>query len=933
MSFLRPKFSQTALSRVCQVALRLSLKPTLPSSTLLLSSVMAVTLAGCSSVAVEKQSAAKTLVAQRGNIVTDNKLSTAAASALLSAGLNEEACMLRFERCLMQLSDSLFNEHYRQALAIFAELHYTKALRLGGSEACQNGLARSPLDPYYANAPIPEAELNKQRRLTKYCLNTYHAELLEAVKYSYTYLFYDELEHDFADSARDPQKMSRRLPSELDIQTQDIYNSASNDIITQIYESSESDKPLYSSTVNIEHFAVNPEKKDNESADTTVVSAETAAQQVKVMKIDVADYQLDVYLPNEKNYLVNASTQNKALTDLVSTYELRLSGLNSISKRDGFGISFVASLNDRYTTSIRQLLSKTLPASLANKDKDDKEQVDESQPINRIYPTGHLLLTGLIKPQGNSVLEVLTHNKLDIHLYNPYRTEKVTLLGEDYPLAANFSASYGLWLSENQLNSVGYLNLLAPQNEASLPRLFKLEPYDPNKRVIIMLHGLASSPATWVNLTNDIFNDATLRDNYQVWQVFYPTNLPILENRYQIQQLIETAYKQVDPDGTDAASSNSVIISHSMGAVIARMLVSDTDLSTRLDSLNERSQPAAIKATETVTDGPLVNEETADLPDFSNDKQVSAMLKKSFGNNKELAERFALSPLQQVDTVVFLSAPFRGTDYADRWFTRAMRRIIHLPLGLVQTVTSNLTTIATEGELAQNPLGALYLENGASQLSDKSSFVKLTKDLPIVPQVTYHSIIANADSDIARGLSELQSSMVSFDLSQEIEAGAGAETATGSGSKGVTVHNIAKPKTNEVVLPDDSTQSELLVSDTASKNGKGFGDQGLGDKSNAKEDSGEDDISNNDIDEESYAMSAAEQASPTDAAYIAAITVEEALDDDLTEKLSDGIVPYKSAHLDGAASETIIIGGHSIQENPQTILTLRRILHQQLKKD
>jgi len=43
-------------------------------------------------------------------------------------------------------------------------------------------------------------------------------------------------------------------------------------------------------------------------------------------------------------------------------------------------------------------------------------------------------------------------------------------------------------------------------------------------------------------------------------------------------------------------------------------------------------------------------------------------------------------------------------------------------------------------------------------------------------------------------------------------------------------------------------------------------------------------------------------------------------------------VPYTSAHLDGAASETVINGGHSIQENPQTILTLRRILHQQLQQ-
>ncbi|MEG2637636.1 MAG: alpha/beta hydrolase, partial [Acinetobacter sp.] len=42
--------------------------------------------------------------------------------------------------------------------------------------------------------------------------------------------------------------------------------------------------------------------------------------------------------------------------------------------------------------------------------------------------------------------------------------------------------------------------------------------------------------------------------------------------------------------------------------------------------------------------------------------------------------------------------------------------------------------------------------------------------------------------------------------------------------------------------------------------------------------------------------------------------------------MSDGIVPYKSSHLDGAVSEKIIKGGHSIQETPEAVLELRRIL-------
>ena len=42
---------------------------------------------------------------------------------------------------------------------------------------------------------------------------------------------------------------------------------------------------------------------------------------------------------------------------------------------------------------------------------------------------------------------------------------------------------------------------------------------------------------------------------------------------------------------------------------------------------------------------------------------------------------------------------------------------------------------------------------------------------------------------------------------------------------------------------------------------------------------------------------------------------------------SDGLVPYASAHLDGAASELVVTpSGHSVHATPQAILDLRRIL-------
>ena len=784
-------------------------------------------LPACSTVSVNKQTSAKTITAQRGNIVTGKNLSSDTASALLSAGLNEQACMQQFDLCLTQLTDSILNQHYRSALAVFAELHYAKARQLADSQECRNALARPPLDPYYANAPVSDAESKAQEKNTNRCVIDYQARLFDAIKSSYTYLFYDNLAHDFEDADQDYNEYTpNRIPSDIDIQTQDIYNAASNDVITQLYRSTTNAKKLMGD-VKVDYLPTPATNLDNKQAAVANLSTSTAdsVDQVKVMKVQVDDYDLGIYLPNENNYLQNAQKQTSALADLVSTYELRLSGLNSVSKRPGLGISLVASLDDRYTTTIRQLLISSLSGRLANEKKDSS-----TDPSSRIYPTGHLLLTGLIQPSGDSVLEALSSRKLDIHLYNPYRSESVKILNNDYPLAANFSAGYGLWLSENQLDGVGYLNLITRQAEERLPKLFMLEPYDPNKRVLIMLHGLASSPATWVNLTNDILNDDKLRDNYQVWQIFYPTNLPILENRYQIQRLIETTYQQTDPKGQNRASKNSVIISHSMGAIIARMMLSDDNLMDDLDRLDEQ-----------------------DVLSNSEKRQIRDALKESFAE-EQLKERFELQALPQVDTAVFLSAPFRGTDYADRWFTRALRRVVYLPVGLVKTVTDNLATIATQGELAQNPLGALYLQNGASQLSDKSSFIQLTKDIAINDRITYHSIIANNDADITKGLAQMQPSGAKIDLSQAV-----AEDATDSSD------------------PADTS------------------------------------------------------AIPAEA-VVAAVTVNSDISQALTERLSDGIVPYTSAHLEGATSETVISGGHSIQTNPQTILTLRRILHQQLQE-
>jgi hypothetical protein len=45
----------------------------------------------------------------------------------------------------------------------------------------------------------------------------------------------------------------------------------------------------------------------------------------------------------------------------------------------------------------------------------------------------------------------------------------------------------------------------------------------------------------------------------------------------------------------------------------------------------------------------------------------------------------------------------------------------------------------------------------------------------------------------------------------------------------------------------------------------------------------------------------------------------------------DGVVKYMSAHIDGVESEKIIRSSHSVQGNPETILEVKRIMHEHEK--
>ncbi len=370
--------------------------------------------------------------------------------------------------------------------------------------------------------------------------------------------------------------------------------------------------------------------------------------------------------------------------ELLPATSLSFSGLRNVYRRDGFGADLVA----------------VMPRPGASQ--------GEYVPYQE---TRFPVVTALIRFDGNSLQEVLATQQLMVMLVDPTRSESTRMAGQELPVAANFTAGYGLWLARSGFGVQALRTLFGRADGISRPQVHLMQPYDPNKRTIVMLHGLASSPEAWINVANELMGDEQLRRRYQIWQVYYPSNAPLAANNAAIRKALAATLAQFDPAGKATAANDMVLIGHSMGGVLARLMVSDAS-NTLLDAITEEYHLKGQKA-EKVRAG--------------------------------LAPYLNFTAMPQVNRAIFIAAPHRGTSFANHKVARWIANLVTLPINMLEQLSD------AAGSLAQLDTGSsepLRIPNSIDNLSDKDPFVRLVADLPISPKVRYYSIMGNDTPDL-----------------------------------------------------------------------------------------------------------------------------------------------------------------------------------------
>ena len=392
-------------------------------------------------------------------------------------------------------------------------------------------------------------------------------------------------------------------------------------------------------------------------------------------------------------------------TRLVAAGSVSFAGLRSTYRRDGFGAELVVMMDP-------PKLAKPLPQADAAHAMAAGAVPVRSEDVPQFSEMSSINVTALLRFKGDTLEQVLSTRQVLFDVYSPEATEHVEVHGEQLPLAGNFTAAYGMWLAQSGFATQSLRTLFGLSEGIAEPHIYLMQPYDPQRRIIFMLHGLGSSPEAWVNVANEIMGEKELRRQYQVWQVYYPTNAPIAVNRHEIAEAFNATLRHFDPQGSAPASRDMVFIGHSMGGVLGRLLLASSgdtlwnDLLANYDLKGERLRRVQAKL------GPLLH--------------------------------FDAQP--NVERAIFIAAPHRGTDIAGNRVGRLLGRLVRLPL----TVLGKFEDVFQTLQQAEPEQGGerLRIPNSIDNLKASDPFVKAAAQLPIAPGVKYHSIIAQRRADV-----------------------------------------------------------------------------------------------------------------------------------------------------------------------------------------
>jgi pimeloyl-ACP methyl ester carboxylesterase len=282
---------------------------------------------------------------------------------------------------------------------------------------------------------------------------------------------------------------------------------------------------------------------------------------------------------------------------------------------------------------------------------------------------------------------------------DPLAEETVRVDGQIFPLAADFTVPLAVMLASTNPRKFELTRLLNPAKYAETARISRLQPYDPNKIVVLVIHGLMDTPATWTPMLNRLRGYEEVRRNYQFWFYSYPSGYPYPYSAAILRHELDAIEKRFP------LRKPIVVIGHSMGGCISRLLI--TDAGDKLWMELFKKPP----------------------------KQVAM----SPESRKLFSDALIFQHRPEIGRVIFISAPLRGSALASNWLGRIGSSLVRSPVTLLKAGGDALKiTTFRSGELKLK-----RIPNSVDTLAPTNRFVIAINTIPITPGIPYHTIMGD----------------------------------------------------------------------------------------------------------------------------------------------------------------------------------------------
>lgn len=297
-----------------------------------------------------------------------------------------------------------------------------------------------------------------------------------------------------------------------------------------------------------------------------------------------------------------------------------------------------------------------------------------------------------------------------LQVYDPRDSDGITFQDTLLPLETDLSTPLARFLTNPDLELLDTFAFLRPDKAQPLRGLYMVQPWDPDRIPVLMIHGLWSSPVTWMEMFNELQSDPVLRNHYQFWFYMYPTGEPVTFALADLKDELEELRANCDPYGDNEKLDQMVLVGHSMGGLLSYLMTVNSD-----DRLWNSVSGVPVDHLE-------VNDTT----------------------RGEIKRVFFFESEPAVDRVVTIASPFQGSRYANR-FTRWLgRTVVSLP-----KKTLAITQLLTQANNRDAWQSVFAPQTSLDSLAERSAVVQLIGQTSTPEDVAHHNIVG-----VSRGRSQ-----------------------------------------------------------------------------------------------------------------------------------------------------------------------------------